>query len=77
MSQPIHRNALREESALLWYRIERILGQGGFGITYLAMDTNLDQQVAIKEYLPMELAVREGDQSVHPVSQGHEDDFQW
>ncbi len=77
MSQPIHRNALHEGSALLWYRIERILGQGGFGITYLAMDSNLDQQVAIKEYLPMELAVREGDQSVHPVSQGHEEDFQW
>ncbi len=77
MTSQIHRNALREGSSLLWYKIERILGQGGFGITYLACDTNLDQQVAIKEYLPMELAVREGDQSVHPVSQGHEDDFQW
>ena len=77
MAKPIHRNALQDGSSLLWYRIERILGQGGFGITYLALDSNLDQRVAIKEYLPMELAVREGDQSVHPVSQGHEDDYQW
>ncbi len=35
---------------LSWYRIERILGHGGFGVIYLATDTNLDHQVAIKEY---------------------------
>ena len=31
------------------YRIERVLGQGGFGITYLAVQTSLQHQVAIKE----------------------------
>lgn len=31
------------------YRIERVLGQGGFGITYLAVQTSLQRQVAIKE----------------------------
>ena len=31
------------------YRIERVLGQGGFGITYLAMQTSLMRKVAIKE----------------------------
>ena len=31
------------------YRIERVLGQGGFGITYLAIQTSLNRQVAIKE----------------------------
>ena len=31
------------------YRIERVLGQGGFGITYLAMQTSLNRYVAIKE----------------------------
>jgi serine/threonine protein kinase len=31
------------------YRIERVLGQGGFGITYLAMQTSLNRHVAIKE----------------------------
>lgn len=34
------------------YRIEKILGQGGFGITYLATDINLDKKVAIKEFFP-------------------------
>ena len=33
------------------YRIEKVLGQGGFGITYLAVQTNLkDRKVAIKEF---------------------------
>ena len=71
------RNALSTNHLLHWYRIERVLGQGGFGITYLAYDTNLQQEVAIKEYLPMELAVREGDNSVFPVSDRHGDRFKW
>ena len=33
------------------YRIEKILGQGGFGITYLAFDLKLERYVAIKEFL--------------------------
>ena len=67
MPAKIHRNSLQPGFKLHWYVIEEILGQGGFGITYLARDVNLDQHVAIKEYLPTELAVREGDHSVHPV----------
>ena len=77
MANKLHRNALRPGYELLWYRIDRILGQGGFGITYLAHDTNLDQAVAIKEYLPIELAVREGDFSVHPVSEDHDGNYRW
>lgn len=34
------------------YEIEKTLGSGGFGITYLATDTRLQRQVAIKEYFP-------------------------
>ena len=77
MSKKIHRNSLQPGYTLLWYRIKEILGQGGFGITYLADDTNLDSEVAIKEYLPIELAVRTGDFSVHPVSEDHDKNYKW
>ena len=73
----VHRNSLKRGHKLHWYEIKEILGQGGFGITYLARDTNLDEDVAIKEYLPIELAVREGDFSVHPMSEDHDKNFSW
>jgi serine/threonine protein kinase/HAMP domain-containing protein len=46
------------------YRIDRILGQGGFGIAYAATDVNLDVKVVIKEYLPENFAYRSVDHSV-------------
>lgn len=77
MAPDVHRNALKAGYRVHWYQIETILGQGGFGITYLADDTNLNQKVAVKEYLPVEVAVREHDYSVHPVSQNHDESFRW
>lgn len=77
MGHKTHRNALPEGYTLHWYRIDSILGQGAFGITYLAEDVNLHRKVAIKEYLPVELSVREGDHSVHPVSEGHAEEFRF
>lgn len=41
------------------YLVGRVLGQGGFGITYLAWDLYLDTPVAIKEYYPKEVVMRE------------------
>lgn len=41
------------------YRIERVLGQGGFGITYLATDTTTNAYVAIKELFVKELSSRD------------------
>lgn len=73
----VYRNALDLNSTLNEYRLESILGTGGFGITYLARDTHLEKQVAIKEYLPGELAVRALDGSVVPVSTDHRNDYQW
>jgi serine/threonine protein kinase/HAMP domain-containing protein len=57
------------------YRIERVLGQGGFGITYLATDTHLNAAVAIKEYLPQEVAFRTGDYSVSPAGVAHRESY--
>ncbi len=72
-----YRNALPLDSSLLEYRLEGVLGAGGFGITYLARDTHLDKQVAIKEYLPTDLAMRALDGSVVPVATEHEHDYHW
>ncbi|MBV8604096.1 MAG: protein kinase [Pelomonas sp.] len=58
--------ALQPGHRLHEYRIDRVLGQGGFGITYLATDVNLHAEVAIKEYLPAEFAIRTGDSTVRP-----------
>jgi serine/threonine protein kinase len=55
--------ALEPGTVLDAYEIQGILGIGGFGITYAARDTNLDRQVAIKEYFPNALAVRGDDGS--------------
>ncbi len=72
-----YQNALQLKTMLHEYRLESVLGAGGFGITYLAWDTNLEKHVAIKEYLPGELAMRALDGSVVPVNTGHEHNYQW
>ena len=41
------------------YQVARVLGHGGFGITYLGWDANLQIKVAIKEFLPREFAQRD------------------
>ena len=49
------------------YIVGGVIGQGGFGITYLAYDTVLDRQVAIKEYFPKQQSYRQND-SLVPTS---------
>lgn len=60
-SQSVSSNhvALPIGSTLHEYTVEAVLGCGGFGITYLARDSHLQSLVAIKEYLPNHLAVRQ------------------
>jgi tRNA A-37 threonylcarbamoyl transferase component Bud32 len=72
-----HTQALKPGARLSQYEITGVLGSGGFGITYLAHDTGLDAPVAIKEYLPSELAVRQDATRVTAVSTTVEMDFKW
>lgn len=59
------------------YLLGKVLGIGGFGVTYLAYDLMLEQKVAIKEYLPTGIATREDDHySVSAVSIKERDSFQ-
>ena len=70
-------NALPMGYTLQEYRIEDMLGAGGFGLTYLAHDANLNTKVAIKEYLPADFATRSEDQSVQPKTASVRDSFDW
>ncbi len=67
------------------YRIDAILGAGGFGVTYKALDTHLDAWVAIKEYFPVEWSFRDADgvmvyantQGLSSAAGGQTSDYEW
>ena len=73
--QPL--NALPQGHRLQEYELVRVLGVGGFGMTYLGFDHNLDKAVAVKEYLPSDIAIRTSDNSVAPQTSDFGGDFQW
>lgn len=58
-----------------YYRIDKVLGQGGFGITYLATDLNLQRQVAIKEFFPKAFCDR--DETTSHVTIGTSSNFEF
>ena len=72
-----HHLALPQGTRIRDFEFHRVLGHGGFGITYLGWNVTLDIPVAIKEYLPTDLATRKSDQSVVPQSSQVVADFQW
>ena len=69
------RDALPVGTVLREFTIQAVIGHGGFGIVYRAGHNELDLTVAIKEYLPVELAVREG-ATVQPRSGTQRKDFE-
>jgi serine/threonine protein kinase len=69
-------DALPAGTTLQDYVITGLLGEGGFGIVYLATEASLDREVAIKEYLPSSMASRA--RNAHTVqvrSQQHQETF--
>ena len=72
-----HIDALPPGTRLEEYRLDTVLGAGGFGITYRAYDAHLDKFVAIKEYLPGEFAARTQASTVVPKSDTDARDYHW
>ena len=62
--QEQNQHSLKNGAVINHYRIIRVLGAGGFGITYLAEDVSLGMEVVIKEYFPNEFAIRNGDSTI-------------
>lgn len=70
-------DSLPEHAFLGDYKIESILGSGGFGITYLAFDCRLKSKVAIKEYFPAGMAKRNTDFSVATLPGSVDGGYEW
>ena len=59
------------------YTISRVLGRGGFGITYLVRDEGLDKDFALKEFFPEDLVRREGTSLRFTARPNSESDYRW
>jgi hypothetical protein len=68
-------NALPVGSRQAEFEVTRVLGEGGFGIVYLARDHLLERMVALKEYMPAALALRGDNSQVRVRSERHRDTF--
>ena len=59
------------------FKIERVLGSGGFGVTYLVRDESLRARRALKEYLPREWGARGADGGVGPRTEADAESYRW
>ncbi len=69
-------NALPAGYQLHEFQIVQVVGEGGFGIVYLANDLQLQRTVALKEYMPSSLATRGADHGVSLRSERHRETFE-
>ena len=70
-------DALPPGTRLDEFEIDRVLGAGGFGVTYLARDLSLDAWRAVKEYLPRHWGTRRTDGTIGPRAGGDAEDYRW
>ncbi len=77
ISKRVEASTLPVGYELQFYTIKSVLGQGGFGVTYLANDNNLDREIAIKEFMPRDIAVRDNDYTVRPLNEELNDQLAW
>ena len=68
-------NALPVGARVGEFEVRGIIGEGGFSIVYLAWDHSLHRSVALKEYIPFDLATRDGAQRVTARSSRHRETF--
>ena len=69
-------NGLPVGTMLGEFELTSLLGEGGFGIVYLANDHSLQRRVALKEYMPSVLAARAGANQVQVTSERHRETFE-
>ncbi|CAN5907769.1 hypothetical protein BH11PSE8_BH11PSE8_34130 [soil metagenome] len=69
-------NMLPIGTFLAEFELTEVLGEGGFGIVYLARDHSLQRRVALKEYMPSSLAARVGGTNVSVKSERHRETFE-
>jgi serine/threonine protein kinase len=58
------------------FELTQLVGEGGFGIVYMANDHSLHRRVAVKEYMPSSLAARTGDSQVHVRAERYRETFE-
>jgi serine/threonine protein kinase len=71
-----HSHTLPNGTRLGEFELTQTLGEGGFGIVYLAWDHSLDRKVALKEYMPSAIAFRVGETEIRPRSERHQETFE-
>jgi formylglycine-generating enzyme required for sulfatase activity len=72
----VNPNALPPGTRLGEFEIVHVIGQGGFGIVYFAKDHSLGRDVALKEYMPVAFAGRQGNTQVTMLSEHYAETFQ-
>jgi serine/threonine protein kinase len=76
LNVPYHNKALPEGTVLREWRLEQVLGVGGFGIVYRGKDVYFGETVAIKEYFPSAISDRLDGVTVAPTDSSSEEVYE-